>query len=88
IASLLTDVLHVGIDLKQCKTFHDPAFRTLYDGTEVAGTEEAIKGEMKEAWERMRGTEGEDMRPRIKEVKSRMRESLANGRAGRDMAKL
>ncbi|ODO04621.1 hypothetical protein I350_05227 [Cryptococcus amylolentus CBS 6273] len=88
IASLLTDVLHVGIDLKQCKTFYDPAFRTLYDGTEVIGTEEAIKGEMKEVWERMRGTEGEVMRTRIKEVKSRLRESLANGQAGRDMAKL
>ncbi|ODN76653.1 hypothetical protein L202_05296 [Cryptococcus amylolentus CBS 6039] len=88
IASLLTDILHVGIDLEQCKTFNDPAFRTLHDGTEVIGTEKAIKEEMKEAWVRMKASDGSDMRLRVKEVKSRLRDSLANGRAGRDMVKL
>ncbi|WVQ74616.1 hypothetical protein IAR50_004217 [Cryptococcus sp. DSM 104548] len=89
IASLLTDVLHVGIDLKQCKTFHDPTFRTLHDGTAVIGSEKAIKEEMKDVWGRMKSPDdGEGMRQRLKEVKGKLRDSLSQGRARRDMMKL
>ncbi|ODN77735.1 hypothetical protein L202_04876 [Cryptococcus amylolentus CBS 6039] len=88
IAALLTEVLHVGIDLKQTKTFTNPPFNKLYDGTVIVGTEVAIKDEMKTVWERMKGKEGEEMRKRMGEVKKTLRESITNGRGKRDMMKL
>ncbi|TYJ51192.1 hypothetical protein B9479_008252 [Cryptococcus floricola] len=96
IASLLTDVLHVGIDLKQTKTFIKPPFNKLYDGTVVEGTKSAIKDEMRTVWQRMKGKEGEEMckgpkyqmRVRMGEVKERLRESFNNGRGKQDMIKL
>ncbi|ODN77713.1 hypothetical protein L202_04856 [Cryptococcus amylolentus CBS 6039] len=43
-AALLTEVLHVGIDLKQTKTFQHPdLYNILYDGTVIVGPEAAIK---------------------------------------------
>ncbi|ODO12032.1 hypothetical protein I350_00816 [Cryptococcus amylolentus CBS 6273] len=88
IASLLTDVLHVGIDLKQTKTFTNPPFDTLYDGTVIEGTESAIKDEMRTVWKRMKGKEGEGMRVRMGEVKERLRKSFNDGRGKQDMIKL
>ncbi|ODO07549.1 hypothetical protein L198_01128 [Cryptococcus wingfieldii CBS 7118] len=88
IASLLTDVLHVGIDLKQTKTFINPPFNKLYDGTVIEGTESAIKDEMRTVWKRMKGKEGEEMRVRMGEVKERLRKSFNDGRGKQDMIKL
>ncbi|WVQ72686.1 hypothetical protein IAR50_002246 [Cryptococcus sp. DSM 104548] len=88
IASLLTEVLNVGIDLKQTKTFTDPPFNKLYDGTVIEGTEAAIKEEMRTVWARMRGKEGEKMRERMGGVRGTMRESIKDKRGKQDMIKL
>ncbi|WVQ74614.1 hypothetical protein IAR50_004215 [Cryptococcus sp. DSM 104548] len=88
IASLLTDTLYVGIDLKQCNTFKSPSFRHLHDGTEVVSTKEVIKQEMRQVRGTMKGPEGEGMRERLNGVKSTSRGSLTDGRAGQDMMKL
>ncbi|WVR09336.1 hypothetical protein IAU60_006402 [Kwoniella sp. DSM 27419] len=84
----LTEVYHVGIDLKQVKTFKNPDWNKLYDGTTVVGTEEAIMAELKETWGRMRSQEGEDMRERMKGLKSVLTKSWKEGRARKDMLAL
>ncbi|WVQ72903.1 hypothetical protein IAR50_002465 [Cryptococcus sp. DSM 104548] len=88
IASLLTEVLHVGIDLKQTKTYTDPPFNKLYDGTIIEGTEAAIKDEMRAVWARMKGKEGDEMREKMRGVKETLRQSITTGRGKQDMMKL
>ncbi|WVQ81833.1 hypothetical protein IAT38_003960 [Cryptococcus sp. DSM 104549] len=87
-ASLLTEVYKVGIDLKQTKTFSNPAFTKLYDGTTVVGTEAAIKEEMAETWKRMRGPEGKEMRERMKGLRGLLKGSWEGGRSKADMLAL
>ncbi|WVQ84178.1 hypothetical protein IAT38_006325 [Cryptococcus sp. DSM 104549] len=87
-ASLLVDNLKVGLELKQVKTFANPSFTKLYDGTTIVGTEEAIVAEMKDVWSRMRGKEGEEMRERMSGVKGVLKKSWDGGRSRADMLDL
>jgi hypothetical protein len=57
----------------------------LYDGTEIVGTEEAIKSEMKNVWARMKGSEGQEMRHRMIALRERCRVSWLEGGARREM---
>ncbi|OCF57763.1 hypothetical protein L486_05228 [Kwoniella mangroviensis CBS 10435] len=86
--SMLSEIYKVAIDLKQVKTFSKPEFNKLYDGTTVVGTEEAIKAELKETWEKIRGPEGKAMRQRMKELKAVVKQSWESGRSKRDMVAL
>ncbi|WWD19334.1 hypothetical protein CI109_103793 [Kwoniella shandongensis] len=87
-AAELVHNLKVAIELKQVKTFSKPVFKKLYDGTEIVGTEEAIKAEMKDAFKRIRGKEGEELRERMKGVKKIVKDSWESGRARKDMEAL
>ena len=77
----------VGITLKQTYTFKEgnDRFHTLYDGTEIIGTEEAIKEEMKAAWKLMRGPEGEAMRQRMAGLREKAKQSWQTGCSRRAM---
>ncbi|WWC71262.1 uncharacterized protein I206_105215 [Kwoniella pini CBS 10737] len=86
--SLLSEIYKVSIDLKQVKTFRTPEFNKLYDGTIVVGTEEAIKAELKQTWDTLRGPEGEAMRERMKALKATIKKSWADGRSKKDMLAL
>ncbi|WRT68708.1 uncharacterized protein IL334_005688 [Kwoniella shivajii] len=87
-AALLTEVYKVGIDLKQVKTFSKPEYNKLYDGTVVLGTEDAIKEELHETWNKLRGPEGEVLRTNMKKLKSTVKQSWVNGRSKKDMLAL
>ncbi|WVQ95242.1 hypothetical protein IAU59_002337 [Kwoniella sp. CBS 9459] len=87
-STLLTDIYKVGIDLKQVKTFKDPSWTKLYDGTTIVGTEEAIKAEMKNAWTAVLGPEGKEMRERMKGLKAILKKSWEEGRSKDDLAAL
>ncbi|ODN76652.1 hypothetical protein L202_05295 [Cryptococcus amylolentus CBS 6039] len=88
IAALLTEVFKIGIDIKQTKTFTNPAHNTLYDGTKIVGTEDAIKEEMRGIWVWMTGKEGDEMRKRVAELKQGIKQSVASGMIGRDLTKI
>jgi hypothetical protein len=83
-----TDIHRVGLTLYQAFTFKNPHkidMSRLYDGTEIIGTEEAIKAEMKDVWERMKGQEGTEMRARMRGIKQRCKDSWSAGEARRAM---
>nr|XP_019006455.1 uncharacterized protein I203_00043 [Kwoniella mangroviensis CBS 8507]OCF69916.1 hypothetical protein I203_00043 [Kwoniella mangroviensis CBS 8507] len=86
--AMLSEIYRVAIDLRQVKTFTKPEFNKLYDGTIIAGTEEAIKAELKETWDKIRGPEGEAMRQRLKELKAVVKQGWESGRSKRDMVAL
>ncbi|WVW85290.1 hypothetical protein I302_107328 [Kwoniella bestiolae CBS 10118] len=86
--SMLSEIYKVAIDLKQVKTFGNPMFNKLYDGTIIVGTEEAIKAELKQTWEVIRGPEGEAMRERMKALKATVKRSWEGGRSKTDMLAL
>ncbi|WWC63664.1 uncharacterized protein I303_106269 [Kwoniella dejecticola CBS 10117] len=86
--AMLSEVYKVSIDLKQVKTFKSPDFNKLYDGTVVVGTEEAIKAELKQTWDTLRGPEGEAMRARMRDLKAVIKKSWADGRSKKDMLAL
>ncbi|WWC90400.1 uncharacterized protein L201_005335 [Kwoniella dendrophila CBS 6074] len=86
--ALLSEIYKVAIDLKQIKTFSKPEFNKLYDGTIVEGTEAAIKKELKDTFEKIRGEEGKNMRQRMKDLKAQVRKSWENGRSKQDMLAL
>jgi len=81
----------VAIDLKQIKSFKTPdlqgdeKFSMLYDGTEVIGTEEAIKKEMTETWARVRGPEGEEMKGKMKALRAVYDTSWREGKSRETM---
>ncbi len=77
----------VGIDLKQVKTFKggNEKFHTLYDGTGIIGTEDAIKKEMAEVWARIRGPEGEQMREKMKGIRAICEKSWREGNSRKTM---
>ncbi|WWC93271.1 hypothetical protein V866_000104 [Kwoniella sp. B9012] len=85
---VISEIYKVAIDLKQVKTFTKPEFNKLYDGTVIVGTEEAIKAELKETWNKIRGPEGEAMRQRMKELKATVKKSWGSGRSKKDMLAL
>ncbi|OCF35788.1 hypothetical protein I316_02280 [Kwoniella heveanensis BCC8398] len=87
-AAILTEKYKVGIDLKQVKTFKDPSWTRLYDGTTIVGTEEAIRAEMQDAWTRIRGAEGDEMRERMKGLRDILKKSWAEGKSKDDLAAL
>lgn len=74
-----------SIDIKQVKTFKPAHFKKLYDGTEIVGTEEAIKAELKDIWARMRGEEGAQMRENVRKVKGMLKHSWEDGEARKAM---
>ncbi|WVQ68570.1 uncharacterized protein L199_006779 [Kwoniella botswanensis] len=86
--SMLSEIYKVAIDLKQVKTFSKPEFNKLYDGTVIVGTEEAIRAELKETWDKIRGLEGRDMRQRMKELKATVKKSWESGKSKKDMLAL
>ena len=77
----------VGIDLKQVKTFRagKTKFNELYDGTIIVGTEEAIKAEMAEVWQRIKGPEGERMREKMRGIRALLVKSWQEGRSRQAM---
>ncbi|WVQ79781.1 hypothetical protein IAT38_001881 [Cryptococcus sp. DSM 104549] len=87
-AYMLTEKYHCGIDLTQVKTFANPDFTQLYDGSVVSGTEAAIRAEMTDAWKRMTGNDGAEMRKNIKELRVLVERSRGTGQSRRDMEAL
>jgi len=77
-----------AIDIKQVKSFKPPQFKKLYDGTEIVGTEEAIKSELKDIWKRISGSEGEKMRSNMQELKKICVKSHDSGSAAEGMKNL
>ena len=77
----------VGIDLKQVKTFKEgnARFHTLYDGTEIVGTKEAIKKEMAETWARLKGSEGKQMREKMQGIRAICEKSWKEGKSRMEM---
>ncbi|WVQ74617.1 hypothetical protein IAR50_004218 [Cryptococcus sp. DSM 104548] len=88
IAALLTEVFKIGIDIKRTNTSTNPSHTTLYDGTKIVETENAIKEVLRGIWARMTGREGEEMRKRVTELKQRMKQSVESGRIERDLARI
>ena len=86
----LTSVVKHGcaVDIKQVKTFKPSHFQKLYDGTEIVGTEEAIRAELKDIWARMRGDEGAQMRENVQKVRAMLKESWEGGEARQAMQSL
>lgn len=76
------------MDIKQVKTFKPSHFRRLYDGTEIVGTEEAIKAELKDIWARMRRDEGAQMREHVQKVRAMLKGSWEGGEARQAMQSL
>lgn len=74
-----------AIEIKQVKTFKPTTMKKLYDGTEIVGTEEAVKAELADIWTRMRGEEGVKMRENMAKLKAIHKESWANGEARKAM---
>ena len=75
-------------DLKQVKTFlGDPAKfpKVLHDGTELIGTDEAIKEEMMALWARLRAGYGEELRANMRKVKDICYKSRQEGRSRQEM---
>ncbi len=56
-------------------------FHVLYDGTEIIGSEEAIKQEMVETWGRIRGPEGGKTREIMKEIRVTLEKSWREGKS-------
>lgn len=77
-----------AIDIKQVKTFKPTHFKKLYDRTEIVGTEEAIKAELKDIWERIRGEEGARMRENVSKVRATLKQSWESGEARKAMQSL
>lgn len=67
----MSDVYKTGITPKQIMTPKGglEKFHTLLDGTEVIGTEEAIKIELADIWTKMKGEEGEEFRRNMGKVR-------------------
>ncbi|WVQ79780.1 hypothetical protein IAT38_001880 [Cryptococcus sp. DSM 104549] len=86
-AYYLTTVAGCGIDLKQVKTFSNPAFCELADGTIVEGTEQAIMDEMTATWERM-ANERDKMAGNVGVLRDIVTKSWKEGRSRADLEAL
>lgn len=78
-------------DLKQVKSFSgDPSKfpKVLYDGTELIGTDEAIKEEMSQLWARLKTGYADELRANMRKVKDICYESRQNGTSRRQMEAL
>ncbi|ODN92126.1 hypothetical protein L198_05798 [Cryptococcus wingfieldii CBS 7118] len=71
----------VAIDLKQTKTFKDPAHNKLYDGTVIVGTEQAIKEELASVFEALKGAEYEKMVRKLGEIRADVEKEKNGGKA-------
>lgn len=87
LAEMYCGVYKAGVTLKQPYTFKEgnDRFHTLYDGTEILGTEDAIKAEMKATWALMRGPEGDTMRQRMAGLREKAKQSWQEGCSRRAM---
>ncbi|KAL7422604.1 hypothetical protein Q5752_003252 [Cryptotrichosporon argae] len=86
-ASLWTDVYGVCITLKQVFTFKNgnDRFHTLYDGTEIVGTEAAVKHEAAETWAALRGEQGKQMRANMDALRAKVEKSYREGQSRKAM---
>ncbi|ODO05735.1 hypothetical protein I350_04796 [Cryptococcus amylolentus CBS 6273] len=78
----------VAIDLKQTKTFKDPAHNKLYDGTVIVGTEQAIKEELASVFEALKGVEYEKMVRKLGEIRAAVEKDKNEGKAKEAMEAL
>ncbi|WVQ72680.1 hypothetical protein IAR50_002240 [Cryptococcus sp. DSM 104548] len=78
----------VAIDLKQTKTFKDPAHNKLHDGTVIVGTEQAIKEELASVFEKMKGPEYEKMVGKLGEIRAAVEKDKDEGKAKEAMEAL
>lgn len=75
-------------DIKQVKTFMgDPAKfpKTLYDGTKLVGTDEAIKEELTELWARLKDGYADELRQNMLRVKEICAKSRRDGTSRKEM---
>ncbi|KZT56672.1 glycosyltransferase family 1 protein [Calocera cornea HHB12733] len=80
-ARWVSEVLDTAFELLQVRARlgHNKAFRGGPNGTEIVGTEEAIKAEMKDVLTRARGEEGRRKRANAGKVQQLIREALVPG---------
>ncbi|ODN92125.1 hypothetical protein L198_05797 [Cryptococcus wingfieldii CBS 7118] len=78
----------IAIDLKQTKTFKDPAHNKLYDGTVIVGTEQAIKEELASVFEALKGAEYEKMVRKLGEIRAAVEKDKDEGKAKEAMEAL
>lgn len=82
-----------GVDIKQAKCFFGQGEKpkVLYDGTELIGTEEAIKAELVELWTQMKGDLGKELAAGMAELRQLCDKSCHEGGGSRqgmlDLAK-
>lgn len=68
--------------MKQFYTFREKQFTKCYDGTEIVGTEAAIKAEAKAVWAKiLKGEEGGRMRANMGKLRDTCEKSWENGRS-------
>ena len=73
------DKFKAGIELQQIRS--DVDGKTRWNGVTIHSTEENIKKEMREAFARITGKEGEEMRKRLVEVKKIYVDSYKTGKS-------
>jgi hypothetical protein len=76
---------NAGTDLKQVKCFYGQGEqpKILYDGTELVGTEEAIKAEMVGLWGRIQGDLGRELYRGMGEMRAICAKSCSEGGSSR-----
>ena len=86
-ASLMSQVYHAGFEISQCRVGHNVG-RPIYRGGQVEGTDEAVRAELKETFEKVRGTEGELVRKGMERLHDIVVESRQRGQSAKAMASL
>lgn len=87
LSASVTEKHRVGVQLKQVMTFkvvEGVNTETLYDGTKIIGTEAAIK-EMKGAWAKMRGRDGDVFRQNMVDLRGIAAKSWRDGESRKTM---
>ena len=75
----VSDKLKIAIELQQIRSGVDG--KTRYNGVVINSTEENIKAEMREAFARITGPEGEEMRKRIQAIRAEYAKSWKEGKS-------
>ena len=73
----VTAMQKIGIELYQLSSGNDG--RTLGNGIHVNSTPEAMQAELRGAWKKMRGEQGEEYRRNVVAVRELMRKSWEEG---------
>lgn len=86
-ASQTSQVYHAGFEILQIQARYNVG-RPLYRGGKVEGTDEAIRAELKEVFEKVRGKEGEEVRKGMEGLHRIEMDSRKDGQTAKAMEAL